>query len=133
MIDRLPSGPLTFALDYRFTEGGPVEAASLPFPLDAPAPFEIARWSVAPGTANDLDCHRSREIWLVISGTGVVTFADRTVRIQSGDAIAFESRTSHQVYNDGDQDLQVFSAYWLQDGNASEIDNVRQPDHQKSD
>ena len=43
------SGRLSFEHWYAFSEGGPVEAASLPFPADAAAPFEVARWMVAPG------------------------------------------------------------------------------------
>jgi mannose-6-phosphate isomerase-like protein (cupin superfamily) len=80
----------------------------MPYPGDGPAPFEVARWSVAPGTANDLDTHRSREAWLVIAGTGLVTFAGQTLRIHSKDALAFETGVPHQGYNDGEESLQVF-------------------------
>lgn len=110
------SGALSFALDYLFEQGGRVEVGTMPYPRDTPAPFEVARWSVAPGTANDLDRHRSREVWLVIAGTGLVTFADQTLRIHPGDALAFETEVPHQVYNDGEESLRVFSAYWLRDG-----------------
>lgn len=106
------SGPLSFAHWYFFAEGGPVESARLPFSADAPAPFEIARWSVEPGTANDRDVHISREIWLVIAGEGEVTWADQSVPIKAGEAIGFDTNVPHQVRTVGAEPLRVFSVYW---------------------
>ncbi|MFC7546391.1 cupin domain-containing protein [Plantactinospora sp. GCM10030261] len=110
------SGPVSFEHWYDFTEGGPVHRALLPFPSTAPAPFEVARWSVAPGTSNDLDVHRSREIWVIASGTGTLTCADRTHVLRAGDIAAFESRVPHQIRNDGADPLLAVSVYWLQEG-----------------
>jgi mannose-6-phosphate isomerase-like protein (cupin superfamily) len=108
------SGPLSFKDSYSFSEGGQVEDATLPFPGGAPAPFEVARWTVAPGNANDLDSHMSREVWLVISGEGNVTWADQSTTIKAGEAIAFETKVPHQVRNTGTEPLRVFSVYWKQ-------------------
>ncbi|GAB3140718.1 hypothetical protein GCM10027290_12000 [Micromonospora sonneratiae] len=110
------SGPVEFEHWYDFSEGGPVHRALLPFPAESPAPFEIARWSVAPGTANDLDVHRSREVWIIVSGVGTLTWADQTTVLQAGDLAAFESRVPHQVRNDGPEPLHAVSVYWLQPG-----------------
>ena len=118
------SGRLSFEHWYAFSEGGPVEAASLPFPADAAAPFEVARWMVAPGEANDLDRHESREVWLVISGSGEVTWADQATTIGPGDAIAFEANVAHQVRNTGAEPLRAFSVYWKQT-NHRPISNVK--------
>ncbi|MEV2242377.1 cupin domain-containing protein [Micromonospora sp. NPDC049891] len=107
------SGPVRFEPWYAFAEGGPVERALLPFPSTAPAPFEVARWSVAPGTANDLDVHRSREIWVVVAGTGTLTWADRSARLRAGDVVAFDSQVPHQIRNDGPDPLLAVSVYWL--------------------
>jgi mannose-6-phosphate isomerase-like protein (cupin superfamily) len=108
------SGRLSFEHSYSFSQGGPVESGVLPFPVDASAPFEVARWSVAPGKANDLDVHVSREVWLVISGEGHVTWADQSTTIKAGDAIAFDTKIPHQVCNVGSEPLRVFSVYWKQ-------------------
>lgn len=108
------SGPLSFTHWYHFAEGGPVESTSLPFSTDAPAPFEIARWSVEPGTANDRDIHISREIWLVLAGEGEVTWADRSAPIKAGEAIGFDTKVAHQVRAVGTEPLRVFSVYWKQ-------------------
>jgi mannose-6-phosphate isomerase-like protein (cupin superfamily) len=118
------SGQVSFVYSYSFSEGGPVESGTLPFPRYAPAPFEVARWSVMPGNANDLDMHVSRELWLVISGEGHVTWADQSATISAGDAVAFDTRVPHQVRNTGPEPLRVFSVYWKQadrdPGNATE-------------
>ncbi|MER7461192.1 cupin domain-containing protein [Micromonospora sp. NPDC126480] len=107
------SGPVPFEPWYAFAEGGPVERALLPFPSSTPAPFEVARWSVAPGTANDLDVHRSREIWIMVAGAGTLTWADQNTLLRAGDVVAFESRVPHQIRNDGPDPLLAISVYWL--------------------
>jgi mannose-6-phosphate isomerase-like protein (cupin superfamily) len=96
------SGPVEFKPWYRFGTGGPVEEGILPYPLDAPAPFQVARWTVEPGTANDLDVHRSREVWIVIDGNAKAVWGDgHAMELAPGDVVAFESLTPHQLVNDG--------------------------------
>ncbi|GGM55534.1 hypothetical protein GCM10011608_45510 [Micromonospora sonchi] len=91
--------------------------ALLPFPSAAPAPFEVARWSVAPKTSNDLDVHRSREVWIIVSGSGTLTWgANQTAVLRAGDIAAFESKVPHQIHNDGPDPLLAISLYWLQEG-----------------
>ncbi|MEV0152551.1 cupin domain-containing protein [Micromonospora sp. NPDC050686] len=109
------SGPVTFDHWYAFAEGGPVHRGLLPFPPADPAPFEVARWSVAPGTANDLDVHRSRELWIVVAGVGALTWADRTTVLRAGDIVAFDSGVPHQIRNDGPDELLAVSVFWLPD------------------
>jgi mannose-6-phosphate isomerase-like protein (cupin superfamily) len=108
------SGPAMFQTDYLFSQGDRVEAATLPYAESAPAPFRVARWSVAPGRANDADIHESREVWLVAAGQGELVWADNEATIAAGDVIAFDSRVPHQVRNHGTEPLQVFSVYWVQ-------------------
>ncbi|MBY8875416.1 cupin domain-containing protein [Micromonospora sp. PLK6-60] len=109
----LTSGPVTFDPWYAFAEGGPVHRGRLPFPPADPAPFEVARWSVAPGTANDLDVHRSRELWIVVSGTGTLTWADRSTALRAGDVVAFDSEVPHQLRNAGPDKFHAVSVFWL--------------------
>ncbi|MFF0151523.1 cupin domain-containing protein [Micromonospora sp. NPDC005203] len=112
----LTSGPVAFTHWYDFAEGGPVHSALLPFPSTAPAPFEVARWSVAPNTSNDLDVHRSREVWIIVSGAGTLTFGDQTRVLRPGDVAAFDSGVPHQLRNDGPNPVLAVSVYWLPDG-----------------
>jgi mannose-6-phosphate isomerase-like protein (cupin superfamily) len=99
---------------YQFAEGGPVEQATLPFPALQPAAIEVARWIVAAGTANHVDVHNSREVWVVVSGQATVTWGEGHKR-RTGpcDVMAFDSRTPHQLRNDGDEALVAVSVYWL--------------------
>jgi len=110
--DAATSGQVSFEFSYSFSDGGPVESGSLPFPRHAPAPFEVARWSVEQGSANDLDTHVSREVWLIISGEGLATWGDQSASVRAGDAVAFDTGVPHQMRNTGPGPLQVFSVYW---------------------
>jgi mannose-6-phosphate isomerase-like protein (cupin superfamily) len=56
----------------------------------------------------------SREVWLVISGAGRVSWADQTATLRAGEAIAFDTKVPHQVQNIGSEPLKVFSVYWKQ-------------------
>jgi mannose-6-phosphate isomerase-like protein (cupin superfamily) len=105
------SGPVQFRFEYAFAEGEPVEAGGMRFAADAAAPFELARWTVEPGTASDSDSHDAREVWLVIAGQGRVTWAGDEKRLRAGEAIAFDSRVPHRIVNDGEYPLRVFSVY----------------------
>jgi mannose-6-phosphate isomerase-like protein (cupin superfamily) len=82
-------------------------------------PFEVARWQIEPGTSNDLDVHRSHEMWLVRDGTGELTLDGHISQISAGDAIMINSRRPHRVRNNGDRPLKVFSAYWPPEGRQS--------------
>ncbi len=108
------SGLVEFEHSYRFEEGGPVEEGGLPYPIDHPAPFQVARWTVEPGTANDLDVHRSREVWFVIAGNGRAVWGEGEVReLAPGDVLAFESLTPHQLINDGPVPFVAASVFWM--------------------
>jgi mannose-6-phosphate isomerase-like protein (cupin superfamily) len=108
------SGPADYHPDYQFADGDLVEAVVLPYAASSTAPFQVSRWSVAPGKASDLDIHESREVWLVAAGQGELVWADRSATIGAGDVIAFDSKIPHQVRNGGAQPLRVFSVYWAQ-------------------
>jgi mannose-6-phosphate isomerase-like protein (cupin superfamily) len=112
------SGQVSFGYSHSFSEGGPVESGTLPFPPRT-APFEIARWSVLPGNANDLDTHVSREVWLVIAGEGIVTWGNQSATIKAGDAVAFDTKVPHQARSTGPGPLRVFSVYWKQPDHGS--------------
>ncbi|MEK8109502.1 cupin domain-containing protein [Micromonospora sp. M12] len=99
----------------RLHRGRPCAPRAAAVPVDGARPFEVARWSVAPNTSNDLDVHRSREVWIIVSGTGTLTFADQTDVLRAGDVAAFDSRVPHQIRNDGPDPLLAISVYWLPD------------------
>ena len=115
------SGPAVFKPWYHFGAGGPVEEGIMPFPLDAPAPFQVARWTVEPGTANDLDVHRSREVWFVIRGNARAVWGDgQSMELAPGDVLAFESLTPHQLINDGPMPFVAASVFWIDESGTTE-------------
>jgi mannose-6-phosphate isomerase-like protein (cupin superfamily) len=114
------SGLVAFKYAYSFADGGPVEEGTVPSEPDRLVPFEVARWYVEPGMSNDLDVHRSHEMWLVIDGAGELTLDEQVIRISSGDAIMMNSETPHRVRNTGDKSLRAFSIYWPPEGRASQ-------------
>jgi mannose-6-phosphate isomerase-like protein (cupin superfamily) len=111
------SGHVTFEYAYSFADGGPVEEGrSVPGEPERLVPFEVARWQIEPGTSNDLDVHRSHEMWLVRDGVGELTLDGHVLQISAGDAIMMNSRRPHRVRNNGDRPLKVFSVYWPPEG-----------------
>jgi mannose-6-phosphate isomerase-like protein (cupin superfamily) len=72
----------------------PRRAGESSVPEICTGPFELAKWTVAPGTANDHDVHRSREVSIVVAGAAIVVLDDnKTTRLQHGYIMALESRT----------------------------------------
>ncbi|MFE9657840.1 cupin domain-containing protein [Micromonospora sp. NPDC006431] len=99
----------------RLHRGRPSAPRAAAVPVNGSRPFEVGRWSVAPKTSNDLDMHRSREVWVIASGIGTLTWADQTRVLRAGDVAAFESKVPHQIRNDGADPLLAISVYCLQE------------------
>jgi hypothetical protein len=81
------SGLVTFEYAYSFADGGRVEEGrNIPGEPERLVPFEVARWRIEPGTGNDLDVHRSYEMWLVADGAG--KHSPRGVRVNGRGRVA---------------------------------------------
>lgn len=76
------------------------------------APFSASRFSIGPSCRTDDDVHKSRELWIICSGKGELSYAGQTVSIGAGEAYFFQGGHAHSVRNTGDEPLQVFSAWW---------------------
>ncbi len=77
-----------------------------------PAPFKVARFTVAPNCASPVDTHAVHEIWMIAQGTGELVYDDQKVRISAPDMLYFEPPKTHLVRNDGTEPLVVFSVWW---------------------
>lgn len=81
---------------------------------DTDAAVEMIHSVYPPGTEScphdGLIRHSGRETGYVISGTLTVDIGFRTVVLQPGDSVTFESTTPHRLANDGDEDVR---AVWL--------------------
>lgn len=77
------------------------------------APFKGSKFIVYPNHTSPLDIHDVKECWFVASGSGVVTYNDeKKIIIKPGDVLYFESQQSHDVYNNGTENLMIFSVWW---------------------
>jgi mannose-6-phosphate isomerase-like protein (cupin superfamily) len=76
------------------------------------APFDASCFTVAPGHRTPVDRHAVRECWLVVEGTGTLTYDERPVPIARGELLFFESDKPHFVENTGPGNLTIFSAWW---------------------
>lgn len=77
------------------------------------APFKGSKFIVYPNETSPLDIHDVKECWFVASGSGIVTYDGKDKEaIKPGDVLLFESQQSHQVFNNGTQNLLIFSVWW---------------------
>ncbi|MFD7011296.1 cupin domain-containing protein [Rhodococcus jostii] len=76
------------------------------------APFTLAHIRVPAGVTTAEDHHEVREIWLVQSGSGILTLDGVQSRVQAGDTLYYESYRRHQLHNDGDSPVEIVSIWW---------------------
>lgn len=76
------------------------------------APFKGSRFTVEPGGTSPVDTHQVQEIWMVAAGRGELSYDGRSFRVEPGDVVHFEAMKPHQLHNDGDATLVVFSVWW---------------------
>ncbi|HET9168894.1 MAG TPA: class I tRNA ligase family protein [Actinospica sp.] len=79
-----------------------------------------AGWGrVAPGVSSDPHQHDEIEMFVVVAGTGWVTFDGRRIRVEPGTVCQFEPFETHVIENDGDVDLVFFDLYWRDPAHAA--------------
>lgn len=114
MINKI-SPPFAMLEDVqRFGDGITLEMVSMMSVGNGLAPFEISRFSVAPGHRTDQDRHLSREVWMVAGGYGILCYGSKEVGVSPGDIFFFESNVPHYIENTGDKLLRIFSIWWTQ-------------------
>jgi|tagenome__1003787_1003787.scaffolds.fasta_scaffold20983622_3 mannose-6-phosphate isomerase-like protein (cupin superfamily) len=83
--------------------------------ITARLPFQYSRFIVSAGSASRLDQHKVQEAWVVLSGKGSLLFDGNRFNLKAGDVVHFESMLTHQVENDGTEDMEIFSFWWKGD------------------
>jgi mannose-6-phosphate isomerase-like protein (cupin superfamily) len=76
------------------------------------APFNAARFTVAPGCASIEESHAVHELWMIVAGEGELIYDGRPLRVRSSDVLYFEPPKTHQVRNDGAETMEVISLWW---------------------
>ena len=79
------------------------------------APFKGSKFIVYPNESTPVDVHDVKECWFIAAGSGLVTYnGKRKEVVKTGDVLCFESQQSHEVFNNGSEDLMIFSVWWKQ-------------------
>lgn len=79
------------------------------------APFVTLRICVQPGFSTPLDHHEVEECWIIAQGTGMLQYDGSYTRINKFNVIQFHSNKPHQVVNDSDEPLIIYSLSWWRD------------------
>ncbi|WP_238014772.1 cupin domain-containing protein [Dactylosporangium sp. AC04546] len=83
----------------------------LPWP-ELNAPFEGAWCVVNPHSATTAHAHHEYEIFIAVSGQGVLASAGERVPFVEGDVVHFPPHVEHQVVNETDEPLQFYAVWW---------------------
>lgn len=108
--------PTGLAAPEVFPTGLTVEEAQFGADGDVQPPFRASRFTVAPGGRTPPDTHDVAECWFVASGEGRLLYDSEELTLRQGDMIVFTPKRTHQVFNESDQPLTVFSTWWDVDG-----------------
>ncbi|MDT8389260.1 MAG: cupin domain-containing protein [Lentisphaeria bacterium] len=69
-----------------------------------------AMMTVPPGASVGRHCHAAEdEVYIVMSGAGVLDDGETRTRIEAGDAVLTGNGEAHAVENDGDEDLVIIA------------------------
>lgn len=70
--------------------------------------YRVKRLVVFPGKRISLQLHQQREeIWVVVSGSGIMTLDNSQQKISVGDVIQIKKEQLHRVENNGDSPLVI--------------------------
>lgn len=92
--------------------GAKLGIVELPMANPPAAPFTLAHISVPLGVTTAEDHHEVREVWLIQSGSGLLTLDGEQARVSEGDHLYFESYRRHQLRNDGAVPVEIVSIWW---------------------
>ncbi|KTD70884.1 cupin domain-containing protein [Legionella tucsonensis] len=75
------------------------------------SPFQITYFQVLPNNETSLAYHQE-EIWIVLNGSGVLTYEGTAHRLNAHDIFYFASLKKHQIHNPMQIPLIICSIYW---------------------
>ncbi len=84
-----------------------------PIQFNAKPPFEATFFHLQPGGETPLDCHIENECWLVLQGSGILTYAGTPYPLSEQDMFYFDSYKKHQLFNNSQNILIICSWFWL--------------------
>ena len=89
-----------------------LEEAEFSFEGVRSVPFQGGKFTVEPGRTSKPDTHTVAECWMVAKGEGVLTYDGSEIRVSAGEFVYFEPMKTHQVSNEGDELLVIYTVWW---------------------
>jgi len=98
-------------------DGYDIAEGVLVWPIEYPQhqsnpPFKSTVFVVEPGKSTPQDNHQVEEMWVILEGTGLLSYETETLRVSSMDQLFFPSLKTHQISNDASRPLKILSIYW---------------------
>ncbi|PWY56780.1 cupin domain-containing protein [Legionella qingyii] len=78
----------------------------------ASAPFQTTYFEVMPQCETPLDYHQEQEVWIVLNGSGILTYEGTVHCLKAHDFFYFASLKKHQIHNPMQIPLLICSIYW---------------------
>lgn len=102
---------LTFSNPEHIAPG--VKVTPIDFKLSqAKPPFHTTYFQVLSQCETPLDSHQEEEVWIVLQGSGILTYEGSCHSISSQNIFYFAPFKKHQVKNSTDELLLICSIYW---------------------
>ena len=89
-----------------------IERFEVGAPGERTAPIKMSRFSVEPGITTPWDEHSVSEIWVVMSGSGVVEVGKRSEPVSAGEAFYMAPHEPHRAINNSPERLSFMSLWW---------------------
>lgn len=76
-------------------------------------PFNSSLFEIEPRHESICDSHQVKELWYIISGTGLAKIGNTTFQIDKQDTIYIPPNTKHSVINtDHERNLEIISVWF---------------------
>lgn len=111
-MDSRSSPGVTFEHAQDMGPGIILELAAMRSVDDGFAPFQTSRFSIAPGCQTGEDKHAAKEMWIIGSGSGILTYDHVDTEVRTGDFLFFRSHAPHSIRNNGSEELHIYSVWW---------------------
>ncbi|MCW8397393.1 cupin domain-containing protein [Legionella sp. PATHC038] len=75
-------------------------------------PVQVTYFQVLPQCETPIEYHQEEEIWIVLNGSGILTYEGEVYGVNAEDIFYFASFKPHQIRNHKQLPLHICSIYW---------------------
>lgn len=76
------------------------------------SPAGGACFTVPKGERTPISCHAPREMWIIASGSGELTYDGERINVTAGDILLFGANREHSIFNNKSVEIVVFAIWW---------------------